>query len=481
MRLLLPALAVLALLPTTAARAATVTATTATEYEEHDGRTVHVTVHVTAAPGERNDLVVSRPATGSAGDPIVISDAGAAPAAGSGCTAGAAGAVICAAPTGAVTTVDITLGDRDDRLTAGRVAALKADGGEGDDTLAVTGSTGSTLLGGPGADVLTGGDGIDVLDGGPGADRMQGGAGGQDAVLYTARTAPVTATIGAPAGNGEAGEDDAIAADVEDLAGGAGDDVLTGSEAANTISGGGGDDRIAGLGGDDTLYGEGVEPGAPAPTADVIDGGDGADHLTVGPGGRATGGRGGDTLLVTGAGRAVGGPGRDELATLGSGGARLEAAGDGERDILRCRPGAPPRAETLDRHDLPIGCGRAPRRPGAGRVALLRVEQVFAGDLALRAACPDDARRGRCRVRFAVREDGRRAGHTVTRALRAGTLGTVWLSFRTVSRRAAPPPAGTTVTVTAASSDTRGRRRFATITACAADAEGFTDPGPCRP
>ena len=88
-----------------------------------------------------------------------------------------------------------------------------------------------------------------------------------DRADYGARTGGVTVTLDALADDGEAGEGDLVADDVEEVAGGAGDDVLRGSDGPNVLSGGPGADRIDGAGGDD-----------------VISGGVGNDELTGGPG-----------------------------------------------------------------------------------------------------------------------------------------------------------------------------------------------------
>ena len=120
------------------------------------------------------------------------------------------------------------------------------DGHAGADRL-LGGDDSDRLFGGPGDDILEGGDGLDALSGGFGSDSMSGGPG-NDGVLY-ARIAPVTASLAGGAGNGEAGENDVIAADVEGLAGGGGDDRLTGNGGENDLSGNGGNDVLDGAGG----------------------------------------------------------------------------------------------------------------------------------------------------------------------------------------------------------------------------------------
>ena len=134
------------------------------------------------------------------------------------------------------------------------------------------------IIGTPGNDVIrggsvnalnvfTGGNGNDLLDGGPGADDLDGGAG-TDLVDYSSRAVPVNVNLAVPRGDGTAGEnDDAIA--VENVTGGSGNDVLTGSDVANVLLGGGGADTLNGAGANDTLEG--------GTGGDVMNGGDGTD------------------------------------------------------------------------------------------------------------------------------------------------------------------------------------------------------------
>ncbi|HEX8105688.1 MAG TPA: calcium-binding protein, partial [Solirubrobacteraceae bacterium] len=125
------------------------------------------------------------------------------------------------------------------------------------------------LTGGARGDDLTGGSADNVLDGGPGSDLLVGGGGTHDAVSYAARTSPVVAAIGQQgAGNASdngpvANRRDVIDASIEDLIGGSGNDVLTGSGAANRLRGGAGDDQLTGQTGADQILGEaGTDTGA---------------------------------------------------------------------------------------------------------------------------------------------------------------------------------------------------------------------------
>jgi Ca2+-binding RTX toxin-like protein len=121
------------------------------------------------------------------------------------------------------------------------------------------------IRGGNGNDTLTGGAGPNVIDGGPGADAIAGGAG-QDTVDYSQRTAPVTADLtGSPDNDGEATEHDSIAADVEGLIGGSGNDTLTGNASDGLLVGDDGADHLT-----DTAGGQ-----------DLISGGNGADVIAA--------------------------------------------------------------------------------------------------------------------------------------------------------------------------------------------------------
>jgi Ca2+-binding RTX toxin-like protein len=150
-----------------------------------------------------------------------------------------------------------------DSISAGtRSSGVLLDGGDGMDSL--TGAAGGdTLRGGPGSDVLLGGAGDDVVDGGTGNDYADGGPG-VDTFDYSSRTNPVTVNldtfvdddprINTLAAGGEAGETDA-GSSFENAAGGAGNDLITGSDLPNALSGGAGDDTLLGAEGDDSLAG----------------------------------------------------------------------------------------------------------------------------------------------------------------------------------------------------------------------------------
>jgi Ca2+-binding RTX toxin-like protein len=148
---------------------------------------------------------------------------------------------------------------------------LTVDGGEGDDT----------LNGGDGDDELSGGGGNDVFkthSSADGADSYAGGAG-LDKLDYGARTAGVTAIAdgatssgaGASMQGASATEGDTIAADIEDLAGGSGDDYLVGNGAPNRLTGNAGNDWLSG-----------GPAGDCSVDVDVLDGGAGDDRFLQG-------------------------------------------------------------------------------------------------------------------------------------------------------------------------------------------------------
>jgi len=294
------------------------------------------TLFFAAAPGERNEIVVTR--IGPAGSPVfVLHDAGAPVTAAPGCLPIDERTAMCQA-----SSVFVDAGDGDDTVT------LPADadndrhyvrGGDGSDVLTGTGFH----AGGPGNDVLTcpggplgcvlaGGSGDDFLHGSGGDDLLTGdgdgpprpigfmtvltepgGAGndiidggpGRDQVTFRGRAAGVVVDLAAGSAAGAGGERDSLAG-IENVGGGEGDDLLLGDAGVNQLEGGSGNDRISGLGGNDYLLGNLVpdtneysvtftEPDA---GADTLRGGEGDDTLDAGsePGDVLSGGPGADTL-----------------------------------------------------------------------------------------------------------------------------------------------------------------------------------------
>jgi Ca2+-binding RTX toxin-like protein len=141
-----------------------------------------------------------------------------------------------------------------------------------------------SLTGGNANDMLDGGDGDDLLNGGYGADAFFGG-NGNDTIDYSMRINSVRADLRGSIGNGQAGENDYIAASsVENVLGGAGNDVLIGDDHDNRLAGNAGADSLVGNGGNDSLIG-----------------GDGNDSLYGGMGSNILeGDNGSDTLVSVG-------------------------------------------------------------------------------------------------------------------------------------------------------------------------------------
>lgn len=97
------------------------------------------------------------------------------------------------------------------------------------------------LTGGSGDDLLSGNAAANLLDGGP------GNANGFDTVDYSERTAAIAVDLDGAAGDdddGATGEGDTVAADIEAIRGGSGNDVLMGNGADNLLDGGPGADVL---------------------------------------------------------------------------------------------------------------------------------------------------------------------------------------------------------------------------------------------
>jgi Ca2+-binding RTX toxin-like protein len=180
------------------------------------------------------------------------------------------------------TDVERVLGGANDDDLTGSAGDNLLSGGPGDDKLnglggvdrlfgdqdqdQLYGSAGEdTLYGGAGLDRLDGGADPDTLDGQTGPDTLIGGTGndkltggdGTDTVSYQSVTQPVTVDLdGSAFDDGPESEGDTVAADVENVFGGKGDDKLTGNGAANEIQGGPGKDTIVGGAGQDSLLGQ---------------------------------------------------------------------------------------------------------------------------------------------------------------------------------------------------------------------------------
>jgi Ca2+-binding RTX toxin-like protein len=118
------------------------------------------------------------------------------------------------------------------------------------------GADDDTLVGNAGDGILDGGGGDDLIDGGPGTDDLIGGPGA-DHATYAGRTAGLFIDLTTLGGDGESGENDDIAGDVEKVTGGSANDTLIGNAASNLLFGGEGADTINGGDGFDLLHGDG--------------------------------------------------------------------------------------------------------------------------------------------------------------------------------------------------------------------------------
>lgn len=267
-------------------------------------------VEYTAAPGEANDVTITPSNQVLGGGPIAIeiADSGATitpvwplfhwwgcEALGDGVKFAKDNQVWCAVEEDG-SSIFVDLGDLDDRFSMEfpSAAFTSVAGGSGDDT----------LLGGPRTDNLRGADGDDDvagrggddylaghahndrLDGGTGSDMLTGGAG-RDTADYAVRNVAVEVTLNTlpsvgsglsliPGDDGEAGENDNVFMDVENVLGGSGGDTLIGSNLDNSLHGNEGDDWLVGHAGNDFLRG-----GA---GMDGLNGGDGDDYLHAGDG-----------------------------------------------------------------------------------------------------------------------------------------------------------------------------------------------------
>ena len=237
----------------------------------------------TALEGKANDVTVTRDGTG-----VVVHDAGDAVRAGNGCAALDANTVRCPDP---VNNISLRLGDGDDEAVNSTASGVQMLGGPGLDRL-TGGSAGDVLFGGIGADVVDGGGGNDFLDEGEtagdtdalDADTYIGGPG-TDSVNYSRGTTAVRVDLDGVADDGRPGEADNVRADVEEVAGGRGNDTLVGNAGVNRFDGNDGADVLKGGDGGDLLRG-----GA---AGDSIDGEAGNDTLE---------GNSGFDLLVGGTG-----------------------------------------------------------------------------------------------------------------------------------------------------------------------------------
>ncbi len=148
---------------------------------------------------------------------------------------------------------DVLVGTARDDVIAALGGNDRVSGLDGDDTVC-PGMGDDTLDGGPGRDTL-------VAEAVPdGRDSFVGGSdGSRDLVTHQARTTRVFVSLDGVADDGEPGEGDNVGADVENVRGGTGNNVITGNTSANVLIGGQSADIIRGadgISGNDRINGE---------------------------------------------------------------------------------------------------------------------------------------------------------------------------------------------------------------------------------
>lgn len=326
--------------------------------------------------------------------------------------------------------VRVVGGAGDDRLLVASdgpgTQARDLEGDSGDDVLQ-GGAGPDELRGGPGADRLDGGAGPDALDGGTGPDEMRGGAPAWDPgtelgsfaldrVTYADRRPGVQVTLDGRANDGEAHEGDLVADDVEQVEGGAGDDLLVGGSGRTVLLGGPGNDVIDGGAG-----------------ADRLDGGEGTDAISYaartapvqvdlrgGPAGEA-----GEQDAIAGFEAVIGGQGADRLV------------GSDAQDVLDGRGGAD-ELTCLGGYDVAItadGDAASPScevlTPFAPASFVPRTLLAVRGRVLVPVACPEDAARS-CATRAELRRGGRLIGRSSRVIVRPGRQRTVHMTLAVV-------------------------------------------------
>ncbi|GAA6202899.1 hypothetical protein NBRC116599_41250 [Aquicoccus sp. SU-CL01552] len=212
-----------------------------------------------------------------------------------------------------------------DDVISGGAGKDEIKGFDGDDK--IFGDNGNDILdGGEGDDILDGGNGDDLLLPGKGLDIYRGGDGFDTLDLTKAKGKTEVDLAGGDFDGGGYGKN--VIRSVEEVFGGSGKDVFSGSVSDEELHGGDNNDRLSGGGGDDTLsggrgndklFGEGGDDflfgddGRGKQGKDVLEGGAGDDELKGGGGNDKLDGGRDDDVLDGGKGndRLVGGSGSD--------------------------------------------------------------------------------------------------------------------------------------------------------------------------
>jgi Ca2+-binding RTX toxin-like protein len=158
---------------------------------------------------------------------------------------------------------DTIFGEEGDDTIYGERGSDDLDGGAGTDR--ILGETGNDSVSGgpgdgddadagPGDDNVSGGPGdFDTVFGGVGNDRIDGGPGAHDIASYKGVGGPVSVDLGSGVVSGA--EQERLDG-IEDVLGGSGNDILTGSSSApNRLDGGPGEDRLSAAGDGDQAFG----------------------------------------------------------------------------------------------------------------------------------------------------------------------------------------------------------------------------------
>jgi Ca2+-binding RTX toxin-like protein len=190
------------------------------------------------------------------------------------------GTVLAVEPLAQVKQIDVIGSPFSDYIYAqGVTIPCSMNGGAGDDTL-TGGNANDTLVGGDGNDWLVGNAGNDSLEGDNGNDSLFGGAGndylngGTDAffyygsdgddlldggpgnnwAIYSHRLDNLTIRLDGTNRSGGVGEHDTLV-NIQNVIGGAGNDVIIGNNVVNYLDGGTGNDTVYGQAGNDLLVG----------------------------------------------------------------------------------------------------------------------------------------------------------------------------------------------------------------------------------
>ncbi len=202
-------------------------------------------------------------------------------------------------------------------------------GGAGDDTI-TAGSASATLFGNGGNDTLIGGAGNDTFITGSGNNIVNGGAG-INTVDYSSVSAALNVNLlTSTASNGYGGTDTLY--NIENVLGGAGNDIIIAGNVASKLFGNGGNDTLTGGAANDTLVGGAGN--------NIINGNGGTDTVdySAAPGavtvnlatGTASNGYGGTDMLSS-IENAIGGSGNDTLIATSVG---SKLVGNGGSDTL---------------------------------------------------------------------------------------------------------------------------------------------------